>query len=81
MNSLSQSLTALPAPSEREPLAHFETLRFSRKLYRYAKGPILEGAVAEGDWGSSARCHSAQTFPKAEHIKNRFTVRFVWTSP
>ena len=43
-NSLSQSLTALPAPSEREPLAHPETLRFSWKLYRYAKGPILEGA-------------------------------------
>ena len=47
MNSLSQSLTALPAPSEREPLAHLETLRFSRKLYRYAKGPILEGAGIE----------------------------------
>ena len=30
-------------------------LHFSRKLYRHAKGPILEGAVAEGDWGSSAR--------------------------
>jgi len=25
----------------------------NRKLYRYAKGPILEGAVAVGDWGSS----------------------------
>ena len=43
-NSLRQNLMVLPAPSEREPLAHLETLRFSRKLYRYAKGPILEGA-------------------------------------
>ena len=80
-NSLSQNLTVLPAPSGREPLAKPRTLRFKRKLYRYAKGPILEGAVAEGDWGSSARCYPVQTFPKAEHIKNRFTVRFVWTSP
>ena len=69
MNSLSQSLTALPAPSEREPLARPETLHFSRKLYRYAKGPITEGAVAVGDWGSSGeypfrhrlrRCHLPQ---------------------
>ena len=35
----------LPAPSEREPLAQPDTLRFSWKLYRYAKGPISEGAV------------------------------------
>ena len=42
LNSLSQSLTALPAPSGREPLARAETLRLSRKLYRYAKGPISE---------------------------------------
>ena len=41
-NSLSQSLTALPAPSRREPLARPGTLRFSRKLYRHAKGPISE---------------------------------------
>ena len=34
----------LPAPSEREPLAQPDTLRFSWKLYRYAKGPISEGA-------------------------------------
>jgi len=54
-NSLSQNLTVLPAPSGREPLARPQTLHFSRKLCRYAKGPILEGAVAEGDWGSSAR--------------------------
>ena len=43
-NSLSQNLTVLPAPSGREPLAHPQTLHFSRKLYRHAKGPILEGA-------------------------------------
>ena len=52
LNSLSQILTVLPAPSGREPLAKPRTLRFKRKLYRYANGPILEGAVAEGDWGS-----------------------------
>ena len=34
--------TALPAPSGREPLAKPEALCFSRKLYRYAKGPISE---------------------------------------
>ena len=44
MNSLSQNLTVLTAPSEREPLAHPQTLHFSRKLYRHAKGPISEGA-------------------------------------
>ena len=44
LDSLSQNLTVLPAPSEREPLARPQTLRLSRKLYRYAKGPILEGA-------------------------------------
>ena len=51
-NSLSQNLSVLPAPSGREPLARPQTLHFSRKLCRYAKGPILEGAVAAGDWGS-----------------------------
>ena len=56
VNSLSQNLTVLPAPSGREPLAHPETLHFSQKLSRYAKGPIPEGAVAEGDWGSSGSC-------------------------
>ena len=45
LNSLSQNLTVLPAPSGREPLAKPRTLRFDQKLYRYAKGPILEGAV------------------------------------
>ena len=29
------------------------TLCFSLELCRYAKGPISEGAVAVGDWGSS----------------------------
>ena len=41
-NSLSQNLTVLTAPSGREPLARPQTLHFRRKLYRYAKGPILE---------------------------------------
>ena len=54
-NSLSQNLTVLPAPSGREPLAHPRTLHFSRKLYRYAKGPIPEGAGAVGDWGNSKK--------------------------
>ena len=44
LNSLSQNLTVLPAPSGREPLAWRQTLHFSRELYRYAKGPISEGA-------------------------------------
>ena len=44
-NSLSQNLTVLPAPSKREPLARPQTLHFSQKLSRHAKGPISEGAV------------------------------------
>ena len=70
LNSLSQNLTVLTAPSGREPLARSETLCFSRKLCRYAKGPILEGAVAEGDWGSSGKhpfrlaASRQATFPK-----------------
>ena len=52
LNSLSQSLTALTAPSGREPLARPGTLHFSGELSRHAKGPIPEGAVAVGDWGS-----------------------------
>ena len=52
LNSLSQSLTALTAPSVREPLARPGTLHFSGELSRHAKGPIPEGAVAVGDWGS-----------------------------
>ena len=69
-NSLSQNLTVLTAPSGREPLARPQALRFSRELYRHAKGPILEGAVAEGDWGSSGMnpfrllTTFAATFPK-----------------
>ena len=50
-NSLSQNLTVLTAPSGREPLARPETFRFSRKLCRYAKGPILEGAVERSETG------------------------------
>ena len=50
-NSLSQNLTVLPAPSRREPLARPQALRFSRKLYRYAKGPIPEGAVERSETG------------------------------
>ena len=48
--------------SGREPLARPQTLRFSRKLYRHAKGPIPEGAVCDQreqtggvDWGSSGK--------------------------
>ena len=52
-NSLSQSLTALPAPSRREPLARPETLHLSRKLYRYAKDPIPEDDFPR----SGGRCH------------------------
>ena len=55
LNSLSQSLTALPAPSGREPLAKPRTLHVSREVCRHAKGPISEGAVAVGDWGSLPR--------------------------
>ena len=44
-NFRSQNLMVLPAPSGREALAQPDTLRFSWKLYRYAKGPISEGAV------------------------------------
>ena len=50
-NSLSQSLTALPAPSEREPLAKPETLHLHQKLCRHAKGPISEGLSSECETG------------------------------
>ena len=69
-NSLSQNLTVLPAPSEREPLARPQALHFSQKLCRHAKGPIPEGAVAVGDWGSSGKhpfrlaASRQATFPK-----------------
>ena len=46
-NSLSQSLTALTAPSGREPLARPDAFHFSLKLHRHAKGPISEGAGIE----------------------------------
>ena len=54
-SSLSQSLTALPAPSGREPLARPQTLRFSRKLYRHAKGPISEDDFPR----AGGRCRAA----------------------
>ena len=54
-NSLRQSLTALPAPSRREPLARPGTLHFRRKLSRHAKGPILE----DGFPRSGGRCRGA----------------------
>ena len=50
-NSLSQNLSVLPAPSGREPLARPQTLHLSRKLCRYAKGPISEGAVERSETG------------------------------
>ena len=77
-NSLSQNLTVLPAPSEREPLARPQTLHFSRKLCRYAKGPIPERAVAEGDWGSFTP-HKAciSTFPPPK-VKNPAEKRSRW---
>lgn len=53
-NSRSQNRPVLTAPSGREPLAQPDTLRFSWKLYRYAKGPISEGLSRRSrDWGSS----------------------------
>ena len=46
-------------------------MQFNRELSRHAKGPILEGAVAEGDWGSllpwltpSVKACGFATFPK-----------------
>ena len=61
-NSLSQSLTALPAPSEREPLAKPETSRLNRKLYRYAKGSPFgrAGALAP----ERARTLPLRIFPR-----------------
>ena len=71
-NSLSQSLTALTAPSGREPLARPETLHLSLKLCRHAKGPISEGAVAVGDWGSfSRRAPSPSSLRDATSPKGR----------
>ena len=58
--SLRQSLTALPAPSEREPLACLQALRFSRKLYCPVKGPLSEGAGIERSemTGEFSSCHA-----------------------
>ena len=58
-NSLSQSLTALTAPSGRESLAKPKALCFSQKSSRSAKGPIPEGAVCAADWWSLV-CRKAQ---------------------
>ena len=41
-----------PALPKGEPLAKPEALHLNREVYRHAKGPIPEGAVAVGDWGS-----------------------------
>ena len=72
LNSLSQSLTALTAPSGREPLARPEALHLSLKLCRHAKGPISEGAVAVGDWGSfSQRAPSPSSLRDATSPKGR----------
>ncbi len=76
MNSLSQNLTVLTAPSEREPLARPETLCFSWKLHRYAKGPISEGAVAEGDWGSSGKNPFSLCYAKPAPPRGR-----LWAMP
>ena len=64
-NSLSQNLSVLPAPSGREPLARPQALRFSRKLFRTAKGPIPEGAVERSETGGvcSRRAREQQLFP------------------
>ena len=45
LNSLSQNLTVLPAPSEREPLAWRESIRLKCKAYGRARSP--GGAVAQ----------------------------------
>ena len=52
-NGLALSGANAPAPPKGELLAKPETLRLSRNVCRHAKGPISEGAVAVGDWGSS----------------------------
>ena len=68
-NSLSQNLSVLPAPSGREPLARPQALRFSRELYRYAKGPILEGAVERSETGgvqASTPSGAARQLPQGD---------------
>ena len=71
-NSLSQNLTVLPAPSGREPLARPETLRLSRKLYRYAKGHprggwhrvAMTGGVPSRKYPFRLAASRQATFPK-----------------
>ena len=42
MNSLSQNLTVLPAPSEREPLAWRYSFRLNRKACGRTRSPLGE---------------------------------------
>ena len=82
-NSLSQSLTALPAPSGREPLARPGTLCFSQELYRHAKGPISEGAGIEQSemTGGVQRpsplrlCFANPALPRGEPLAGRESFR------
>ncbi len=76
-NSLSQSLTALPAPSEREPLARPEDLHFNRKLYRHAKGPIPEGAGIERS-EMTGGVSSAAKFPPRQNSQTAPVHGTVW---
>ena len=64
-NSLSQNLTVLPAPSEREPLARLRALRFSRELCRYTKGRTLSGSLRSPD---SPFCRYATSSPGAGEV-------------
>ena len=64
-NSLSQSLTALPAPSEREPLAKPETSHLNRKLYRYAKGsPFGRAGALAPERARTLPLRSRTLFPR-----------------
>ena len=81
-NSLSLCF-AKPAPSEREPLARPDTLHFSRKPYRHAKGPIPEGAVIErsemtGGVPSPKRKHRSVRGRSGACVYDIFTIRKVF---
>ena len=80
-NSLSQSLTALPAPSGREPLARPGTLHFRRKLYRHAKCPIPEDDFPrpmpdspKGEYPFRLAAARQATFPKGTAFRGGGTV-------
>ena len=80
-NSLGQSLTALPAPSRREPLTRPQALRFSRKLYRHAKGPISEDDFPrpmpdspKGEYPFRLAAARQATFPKGTAFRGGGTV-------